>query len=153
MMSWVWAQAPAGGEGGIRTPDRLAPMPHFECGAFNHSATSPGANQGTALWSRRVLGHDDGGDKAGLTIFPARSGATRTSSVMEMNRSRHHQTQDDVQQGQEVGPPYADTQWRSRVAASWGNQPKETGVNPAGLSDVEPLRHQRFRRNANRFLT
>src|SRR5579872_2387744 len=31
----------AGGEGGIRTPDRLAPMPHFECGAFNHSATSP----------------------------------------------------------------------------------------------------------------
>jgi hypothetical protein len=33
----------AGGEGGIRTPDRLAPMPHFECGAFDHSATSPGA--------------------------------------------------------------------------------------------------------------
>jgi probable addiction module antidote protein len=32
-----------GGEGGIRTPDRLAPMPHFECGAFNHSATSPKA--------------------------------------------------------------------------------------------------------------
>ena len=31
----------SGGEGGIRTPDRLAPMPHFECGAFNHSATSP----------------------------------------------------------------------------------------------------------------
>ena len=31
----------AGGEGGIRTPDRVAPMPHFECGAFNHSATSP----------------------------------------------------------------------------------------------------------------
>ena len=35
-----------GGEGGIRTPDRLAPMPHFECGAFDHSATSPGANSG-----------------------------------------------------------------------------------------------------------
>ena len=35
-----------GGEGGIRTPDRLAPMPHFECGTINHSATSPGANQG-----------------------------------------------------------------------------------------------------------
>src|SRR3954447_22939003 len=35
-----------GGEGGIRTPDRLAPMPHFECGAFDHSATSPGANFG-----------------------------------------------------------------------------------------------------------
>src|SRR5215471_6506844 len=33
--------AAAGGEGGIRTPDTLASMPHFECGAFNHSATSP----------------------------------------------------------------------------------------------------------------
>ena len=32
-----------GGEGGIRTPDTVARMPHFECGAFNHSATSPRA--------------------------------------------------------------------------------------------------------------
>ena len=31
----------SGGERGIRTPDRVAPMPHFECGAFNHSAISP----------------------------------------------------------------------------------------------------------------
>jgi hypothetical protein len=31
----------SGGEGGIRTPDGVAPMPHFECGAFDHSATSP----------------------------------------------------------------------------------------------------------------
>jgi hypothetical protein len=56
----------AGGEGGIRTPDRLAPMPHFECGAFNHSATSPGAKAGpeSALWSGRVLGEDGGIDKA-----------------------------------------------------------------------------------------
>src|SRR6266702_6400586 len=30
-----------GGEGGIRTPDTVARMPHFECGAFNRSATSP----------------------------------------------------------------------------------------------------------------
>ena len=30
-----------GGEGGIRTPDTVARTPHFECGAFNHSATSP----------------------------------------------------------------------------------------------------------------
>lgn len=30
-----------GGEGEIRTPDTVARMPHFECGAFNHSATSP----------------------------------------------------------------------------------------------------------------
>ena len=42
-----------GGEGEIRTPDRLAPMPHFECGAFNHSATSP---QGRAAGAARVVG-------------------------------------------------------------------------------------------------
>src|SRR6202521_5998921 len=55
-----------GGEGGIRTPDRLAPMPHFECGAFDHSATSPGANNGATLPLRsgRVLGEDGGSDKA-----------------------------------------------------------------------------------------
>ena len=48
-----------GGEGGIRTPDRLAPMPHFECGAFNHSATSPGAKSGPSPpWSGRVIGED-----------------------------------------------------------------------------------------------
>ena len=32
-----------GGEGGIRTPGTLARTPHFECGAIDHSATSPGA--------------------------------------------------------------------------------------------------------------
>lgn len=37
----VCAEKINGGEGGIRTPDGVAPMPHFECGAFNHSATSP----------------------------------------------------------------------------------------------------------------
>ena len=31
-----------GGEGGIRTPGTLARTPHFECGAIDHSATSPG---------------------------------------------------------------------------------------------------------------
>ena len=36
-----WLELKIGGEGGIRTPDTLASMPHFECGAFNHSATSP----------------------------------------------------------------------------------------------------------------
>jgi hypothetical protein len=46
-ISWVFRLGRVtGGEGGIRTPDRLAPMPHFECGAFDHSATSPGAMKG-----------------------------------------------------------------------------------------------------------
>ena len=31
----------SGGEGGIRTPGPLARTPHFECGAIDHSATSP----------------------------------------------------------------------------------------------------------------
>src|SRR5206468_6453257 len=31
-----------GGEGGIRTHGTVARTPHFECGAFDHSATSPG---------------------------------------------------------------------------------------------------------------
>lgn len=55
-----------GGEGGIRTPDRLAPMPHFECGAFNHSATSPeGAIVGAGpLWLGALIGEDGGPDKA-----------------------------------------------------------------------------------------
>src|SRR5687768_1403589 len=46
----------AGGEGGIRTPDTVARMPHFECGAFNHSATSPsGAGRGAIPAARRSL--------------------------------------------------------------------------------------------------
>src|SRR2546421_10575148 len=59
-------ERPAGGEGGIRTPDRLAPMPHFECGAFDHSATSPGATAGDSHRPRsgRVLGEDGWPDKA-----------------------------------------------------------------------------------------
>src|SRR5438477_11835508 len=41
-------------------------MPHFECGAFDHSATSPGANSGDSSGPRsgRVLGEDGGPDKA-----------------------------------------------------------------------------------------
>ncbi len=35
------ALAKAGGEGGIRTHGTVARTPHFECGAFDHSATSP----------------------------------------------------------------------------------------------------------------
>ena len=30
-----------GGEAGIRTLGTLTGTPHFECGAFDHSATSP----------------------------------------------------------------------------------------------------------------
>ena len=40
----------AGGEGGIRTHDRLTPTSVFETDAFSHSATSPRA---PAFWSGR----------------------------------------------------------------------------------------------------
>ena len=65
-----------GGEGGIRTPDRLAPMPHFECGAFDHSATSPGAITGARPRSGRVLGEDGGPDKARGANFRSRVNPT-----------------------------------------------------------------------------
>lgn len=36
-----WIRGGVGGEGGIRTHGTVARTPHFECGAFDHSATSP----------------------------------------------------------------------------------------------------------------
>ncbi len=47
-----WVARRRGGEGGIRTPDTVARMPHFECGAFNHSATSPQPEQGSSCGAR-----------------------------------------------------------------------------------------------------
>ena len=35
-----------GGEGGIRTPGTVTRTPHFECGAIDHSATSPHVQDG-----------------------------------------------------------------------------------------------------------
>lgn len=49
-----------GGEGGIRTHGALAGTPHFECGAFDHSATSP------LCWSAQVVrGLSHSGEKSG----------------------------------------------------------------------------------------
>ena len=45
-----------GGEGGIRTPGTLARTPHFECGAIDHSATSPGPAATPQNVRRRVGG-------------------------------------------------------------------------------------------------
>ncbi len=41
-------------KGEIRTPDTVARMPDFECGAFNHSATSPGREGLGARWLRQA---------------------------------------------------------------------------------------------------
>ena len=40
------ARKTRGGEAGIRTLGTLAGTPHFECGAFDHSATSPQRTRG-----------------------------------------------------------------------------------------------------------
>src|SRR6266567_1252542 len=39
--SWTHADNHYGGQGGIRTPGTVTRTPHFECCAFNHSATCP----------------------------------------------------------------------------------------------------------------
>lgn len=55
-------------------------MPHFECGAFNHSATSPeGAIVGAGpLWLGVLIGEDGGPDKA-------RKGKIRCLFRLELN--------------------------------------------------------------------
>jgi hypothetical protein len=57
-----------GGEGGIRTPDTVARMPHFECGAFNHSATSPEEK------AQVVQAVFSGGATTKQAVLPARCG-------------------------------------------------------------------------------
>ena len=80
----------AGGEGGIRTPDRLAPMPHFECGAIDHSATSPGAIAGDFIrpGSGRVLGEDGGADKAWRAEIPGGQSAPKKGGTARRDKNR-----------------------------------------------------------------
>ena len=67
-----------GGEGGIRTHDTVARMPHFECGAFDHSATSP------LCWSAQVVrGLSLSGQRRGWQFLRPTSG-----SVAETCRER-----------------------------------------------------------------
>jgi hypothetical protein len=44
-----------GGEGGIRTPDRLAPMPHFECGVLSINLAPRGSADGSLVSLARSL--------------------------------------------------------------------------------------------------
>ncbi len=103
-----------GGEGGIRTPDRLAPMPHFECGAFNHSATSPGAKTG----------------RIGPAVGPC---SRRGSRGRQGARRRNSPKAAPAAVGKEVGPPDATKNWRSRAAAlkSWPG----SAASPVSRSD------------------
>jgi hypothetical protein len=97
--SFRLAQADSGGEGGIRTPDTVARMPHFECGAFNHSATSPddatglsgGAVSSGLLGARQGRGHCRRGSAALAGSGPG--GANLACSSREM---AHQPTRDRI---------------------------------------------------------
>ncbi len=43
------------GEGGIRTLEQVTPLQHFQCCAFDHSATSPGGAQFTIIHGSSFL--------------------------------------------------------------------------------------------------
>jgi pimeloyl-ACP methyl ester carboxylesterase len=60
-------------------------MPHFECGAFNHSATSPGAMADDSHRPRsgRVLGEDGGPDKARRPRISRRLQGKKEQKAME----------------------------------------------------------------------
>jgi hypothetical protein len=55
------------GEGGIRTLVKVTPKQHFQCCAFNHSATSPwGCDRSTQV---RYLNRVGGKEETGSEIF------------------------------------------------------------------------------------
>jgi hypothetical protein len=70
-----------GGEIGIRTLGTVAGTPHFECGAFDHSAISPRAwnAQGTPRWSLRSARLADGRALAKGRLHPAATDPNYTS--------------------------------------------------------------------------
>jgi heat shock protein HspQ len=90
-----------GGEGGIRTHGELAPTPHFECGAFDLSATSPqrtrprhraGAGVGSAAFSEEfppcqavrkapLSGHLDSGQPWPILLDVNRSHLSESSRL------------------------------------------------------------------------
>ena len=71
-----------GGEGGIRTHVTVARKPHFECGAFDHSATSP---QGCPIALKALYGQGSAAasEDAGLcqAPFTARQGMMLSPSL------------------------------------------------------------------------
>ena len=119
-----------GGEGGIRTPDRLAPMPHFECGAFNHSATSPGAKSGPGPpWSGPC------NRRGRLTRQGAR--ARNSQTARRISAAGGPAISGGIRRGgagKRVGPPYARTHRRSRAASLQCRHTKRAGF--AGLRDA-----------------
>jgi hypothetical protein len=77
-----------GGQGGIRTLDRVAPMPVFETGTFNHSVTCPHAQQGE--WLPR-------GYRAAFRVFatPSASRSAGYSKVFSVGRAEYSSAQNN----------------------------------------------------------
>src|SRR5262249_54739046 len=69
-----------GGEGGIRTPDTVTRMPHLECGAFNHSATSPWPHRCKHPMGRRLCNQRE-------TAKQERSVARRKWFIVALDRA------------------------------------------------------------------
>ena len=63
-------RAGGGGEGGIRTHGALPGTPHFECGTFDHSATSPQVFFRELFRAARVEGAITSGVAAGTQAPP-----------------------------------------------------------------------------------
>src|SRR4051812_30426062 len=68
-------------------------MPHFECGAFDHSATSPGAITGGLIGPRSsgVLGEDGEADKALAPEF-ARGGISESEKGGTARRDKNRRS-------------------------------------------------------------
>src|SRR5438445_6518268 len=86
------AMARAGGEGGIRTPDTVARMPHFECGAFNHSATSPWSRVRGDPATRDYVANARDRDKVGPGALRTADAAIRRARILrrDAKRAPHH---------------------------------------------------------------
>jgi hypothetical protein len=79
LLSWDY-----GGEGGIRTPDRVTPMPDFESGAFNRAL--PPLRRGNSLRIRaiRAIRH--------LSLYPnqgSESGPAWTRRTIRIGITSH----------------------------------------------------------------
>ena len=61
-----------GGEGGIRTPGTVARTSHFECDAFDHSATSPRGIEPAGSMVDRAISWGVGAFKAAVRLDRAR---------------------------------------------------------------------------------
>ncbi len=71
-----------GGEGGIRDPDRLTPMPHFQCGAFSSlSHLSDGRSGRAPTVGARYVAKRRGGDKVAVRKHPSDRSHPATTPV------------------------------------------------------------------------